>query len=130
MSPSFHMLRAHSKTCFTASPLRGSSAALVGSTVPPEALGAYVITMAGQPSDVLAVELSSYQLHWAPSLRAHSAAVLNLRRGTFGFIDTQGGKLVGDQKLECELTVRGGQVVWDLNGISRPMWTEVAKGKS
>ncbi|MEV0437445.1 UDP-N-acetylmuramoyl-L-alanine--D-glutamate ligase [Streptomyces spectabilis] len=28
--------------------------------------------------DVLAVELSSYQLHWAPSLRTHSAAVLNL----------------------------------------------------
>lgn len=28
--------------------------------------------------DVLAVELSSYQLHWAPSVRAHSAVVLNL----------------------------------------------------
>lgn len=28
--------------------------------------------------DVLAVELSSYQLHWAPSIRPHSAAVLNL----------------------------------------------------
>ncbi|OKK20183.1 UDP-N-acetylmuramoyl-L-alanyl-D-glutamate synthetase [Streptomyces sp. CB02488] len=28
--------------------------------------------------DVLAVELSSYQLHWSPSLRAHSSAVLNL----------------------------------------------------
>ena len=28
--------------------------------------------------DVLAVELSSYQLHWAPSLRAHSAVVLNI----------------------------------------------------
>lgn len=28
--------------------------------------------------DVLAVELSSYQLHWAPSLRAYSGAVLNL----------------------------------------------------
>ncbi|MCX4980356.1 UDP-N-acetylmuramoyl-L-alanine--D-glutamate ligase [Streptomyces sp. NBC_00572] len=28
--------------------------------------------------DVLAVELSSYQLHWAPSIRVHSAAVLNL----------------------------------------------------
>ncbi|MGN5634468.1 UDP-N-acetylmuramoyl-L-alanine--D-glutamate ligase [Streptomyces sp. AC154] len=28
--------------------------------------------------DVLAVELSSYQLHWSPSPRAHSAAVLNL----------------------------------------------------
>jgi UDP-N-acetylmuramoylalanine--D-glutamate ligase len=32
----------------------------------------------GEPYDVLAVELSSYQLHWAPSLRVHSAAVLNL----------------------------------------------------
>ncbi|MFE2039685.1 UDP-N-acetylmuramoyl-L-alanine--D-glutamate ligase [Streptomyces sp. NPDC059477] len=34
--------------------------------------------LAPEPYDVLAVELSSYQLHWAPSLRAHSAAVLNL----------------------------------------------------
>ncbi|MCX2967609.1 MULTISPECIES: UDP-N-acetylmuramoyl-L-alanine--D-glutamate ligase [Streptomyces] len=33
---------------------------------------------AHEPYDVLAVELSSYQLHWAPSPRAHSAAVLNL----------------------------------------------------
>ncbi|MGX2997772.1 UDP-N-acetylmuramoyl-L-alanine--D-glutamate ligase [Streptomyces sp. JNUCC 64] len=32
----------------------------------------------GEQYDVLAVELSSYQLHWAPSPRAHSAAVLNL----------------------------------------------------
>jgi dihydroorotase len=31
----------------------------------------------------------------------------------------------GDQKLECELTVKGGQVVWDLNGISRPLWSDV-----
>jgi dihydroorotase len=54
-------------------------------------------------------------------------AVLNLRRGTFGFIDVSGGKLVGDRKLECELTVKGGQVVWDLNGISRPLWTETPK---
>jgi dihydroorotase len=51
-------------------------------------------------------------------------AVLNVRRGTFGFIDTEGGKLIGNQKLECELTMKGGQVVWDLNGISRPLWTD------
>ncbi|MEU7133858.1 UDP-N-acetylmuramoyl-L-alanine--D-glutamate ligase [Streptomyces sp. NPDC046261] len=36
------------------------------------------VVLGDQPYDVLAVELSSYQLHWAPSLRAHSAAVLNL----------------------------------------------------
>jgi dihydroorotase len=52
-------------------------------------------------------------------------AVLNLRRGKFGFTDVSGGKLTGDQKLECELTVKGGQVVWDLNGISRPLWSDV-----
>ena len=52
-------------------------------------------------------------------------AVLNLRRGTFGFIDVSGGKLIGNQKLECELTMKGGQVVWDLNGISRPLWTDI-----
>ncbi|MBP0450266.1 UDP-N-acetylmuramoyl-L-alanine--D-glutamate ligase [Kitasatospora sp. RG8] len=34
--------------------------------------------LADEPYDVLAVELSSYQLHWAPSLRPYSAAVLNL----------------------------------------------------
>ena len=34
--------------------------------------------LAEEPYDVLAVELSSYQLHWAPSLRPHSAVVLNV----------------------------------------------------
>jgi dihydroorotase len=57
-------------------------------------------------------------------------AVLNLRRGKFGFIDVSGAKMLGDQKLECELTVKGGQVVWDLNGISRPLWTDVKESGS
>jgi dihydroorotase len=52
-------------------------------------------------------------------------AVLGLRRGTFGFVDTAGGKATGDQKLEGELTVKGGQVVWDLNGISHTLWSEM-----
>jgi dihydroorotase len=49
-------------------------------------------------------------------------AVLNLRQGNFGFVDVDGARMNGTQKLECELTVREGQVVWDLNGISRPGW--------
>jgi UDP-N-acetylmuramoylalanine--D-glutamate ligase len=36
------------------------------------------VVLGEEPYDVLAVELSSYQLHWAPSVRAHSAVVLNL----------------------------------------------------
>jgi len=48
--------------------------------------------------------------------------ILNLRKGDFGFIDTKGKRMTGNQKLECELTLREGNVVWDLNGISRPIW--------
>ena len=51
-------------------------------------------------------------------------AVLAVRKGEFGFIDSGGGQMPGTQKLECELTVKAGQVVWDLNGRSRPLWTE------
>jgi dihydroorotase len=53
--------------------------------------------------------------------------VLAVRQGTFGFIDSGGSRMVGTQKLECELTVKAGQVVWDLNGLSRPMWTDGTK---
>ena len=49
-------------------------------------------------------------------------AVFSLKKGKFGFIDSSGFRMDGDQKLECEVTLRNGQVVWDLNGISRPGW--------
>ena len=45
-------------------------------------------------------------------------AVLRVRDGQFGFIDAGGSVLKGARKLEGELTVRNGKVVWDLNGIS------------
>ena len=51
-------------------------------------------------------------------------AVFRLHTGTFGFVDTRGFRQPGSQKLEAELTVRAGQVVWDLNGLSRPVWEE------
>jgi dihydroorotase len=51
-------------------------------------------------------------------------ALLKIVEGDFGFIDTQGFKMEGDRKLVCELTLREGNVVWDLNGISRPAWTK------
>lgn len=52
-------------------------------------------------------------------------AVLNVREGSFGFLDVEGGRLDGTRKIECELTMRGGEVVWDLNGISRPQWQDL-----
>lgn len=50
--------------------------------------------------------------------------LMNVRQGDFGFIDTKGARMKGNKKLECELTIKDGVVVWDLNGISRPMWNE------
>jgi len=50
-------------------------------------------------------------------------AILRLREGRFGFVDTRGARMNGDRKLECELTVRAGRIVWDLNGLASPEWT-------
>lgn len=48
-------------------------------------------------------------------------AVFNLRQGDFGFFDYTGYRMEGDEKLECELTIREGQIVYDLNGIANPV---------
>ncbi len=49
---------------------------------------------------------------------AADVAVWNLRTGDFGFIDAAGGKFSGKQLLECEMTLRDGQVAWDRNGLA------------
>lgn len=49
-------------------------------------------------------------------------AVFTLRKGDFGFLDIRNTVLKGTQKLETELTIRAGKVVWDLNGIAAQPW--------
>ena len=49
-------------------------------------------------------------------------AVLSVEHGNYGFEDMYNTKLMGTQKLICQLTVRAGKVVYDLNGISSDMW--------
>ena len=41
-------------------------------------IGDPVLNLLDRPADLLAVELSSFQLHWAPSLRPAAGAVLNV----------------------------------------------------
>jgi dihydroorotase len=48
-------------------------------------------------------------------------AILNLREGDFGFYDYTGLKVNGDKKLECEMTLRNGRIVYDLNGLADPV---------
>ncbi|WUX72102.1 UDP-N-acetylmuramoyl-L-alanine--D-glutamate ligase [Streptomyces sp. NBC_01429] len=62
---------------------------------------------AEEPYDVLAVELSSYQLHWAPSVRAHSAAVLNLApdhldwHGSMAAYTADKGRIYEGNRVAC-----------------------------
>ena len=55
-------------------------------------------------------------------------AVFKLEKGNFGFTDMYGARLRGTQKLTCELTLREGKVVYDLNGITRPDWNQLPRG--
>jgi dihydroorotase len=45
-------------------------------------------------------------------------AILSLREGNFGLFDYKGYTIKTEKKLECELTLRAGKVVYDLNGIA------------
>jgi len=48
-------------------------------------------------------------------------AIFNLRKGKFGLFDHTGFKIEADRKLECEMTIRAGKIVYDLNGIANPI---------
>ncbi|WP_446745040.1 amidohydrolase/deacetylase family metallohydrolase [Silvibacterium acidisoli] len=51
-------------------------------------------------------------------------AVLSVEHGHYGFVDMYNTKKTGTEKLICQLTVRAGKVVWDLNGISSDDWDQ------
>lgn len=55
-------------------------------------------------------------------------AVLRLEKGSFGFADHAGARLKGTQKLVCELTIRDGRIVFDLNAISGEDWDKLPPG--
>jgi dihydroorotase len=44
-----------------------------------------------------------------------------MREGKFGLFDYTGYKINASKKLECELTIRAGKIVYNLNGISDPV---------
>ena len=48
--------------------------------------------------------------------------VFNLREGNFGFMDARRTTIQGTQKLETELTIKEGRIMWDLNGRAAPIW--------
>ena len=47
--------------------------------------------------------------------------LLRIRKGKFGVFDQMGQRLEGNKRFECEVTVKGGRVFYDLNGLTSPL---------
>ena len=54
-------------------------------------------------------------------------AAFALHEGDFAFVDSGRARMRGQQKLECELTLKAGRVVWDLNGRSLVDWDKAGE---
>jgi len=51
-------------------------------------------------------------------------AVFKMQSGDFGFMDCGHAKIQGDKKLECMMTLRAGEIVFDPNAMGVPEWQE------
>ena len=55
-------------------------------------------------------------------------AVLEIVKGKFAYLGSGGGKIVGDQKIQCVMTMFGGKVLYDHPyGLSVPLWQDIPK---
>src|SRR5262245_28421267 len=54
-------------------------------------------------------------------------AILRVEQGDFGYLDIYNARLNGKQRFACEMTLRDGKIVYDLNGLGRPEWTSLPK---
>lgn len=69
-----------------------------------------------------AMEIKKTQLGHLTVGASADVAILSLDKGTFGFVDVGGNKIVGDKKLTCQMTLLNGDVVWDLNGLAATLY--------
>ena len=51
--------------------------------------------------------------------------VLRVLQGEFGFTDVNGARMKGNQKLQAEVTIKDGRVVYDLNALTREDWDKL-----
>lgn len=51
-------------------------------------------------------------------------AVLRLDYGQFAYWDCGKAKLMGDQQLSCDMTIRAGEIVYDKEARSMPIWQD------
>ncbi len=55
-------------------------------------------------------------------------AVLEMVKGKFAYLGSGGGKIEGNQKLQCVMTMFGGKILYDHPyGLSVPLWQDIPK---
>jgi len=72
---------------------------------------------------------------WAPAQEIHrpqlgnldvgaeaDIAIFRVENGHFGMLDSARARMPASQRLMCELTLRKGQVAWDVNGLASADW--------
>jgi predicted amidohydrolase len=57
-------------------------------------------------------------------------ALFAVEQGNFGLADENGGRLDAKARVTCVMTVRNGDVVWDLHGLSMREWTQAGRYSS
>jgi dihydroorotase len=67
-------------------------------------------------------EIKQTQLGHLDAGAEADVAVLRVEKGAFGFVDSAGALNTGTQRIEAELTLRNGKVVWDRNGRASQDW--------
>jgi len=61
---------------------------------------------------------------------AANIALFAVQRGDFGLADENNRRLPAKAKVVCVMTVRNGDVVWDLHGLSVREWTQAGRYSS
>jgi dihydroorotase len=55
-------------------------------------------------------------------------AVLEIVKGKFAYLGSGGGKIAGNQKIQCVMTLFGGRILYDHPyGLSVPLWQDIPK---
>jgi len=55
-------------------------------------------------------------------------AVWRVLEGSFGLADPEGGKVVAKQRLQCEMTLKDGQILYDWNALGGTDWKNLKPG--
>lgn len=74
-----------------------------------------------------AVEIGRPELGTLSEGAEADIAVLQVHDGQFGYTDCGKARYMGNKKMTCAMTFRAGEIVYDPQGLSMPLWEDAPK---